>query len=226
MLAKSIAFGKVKIESINDIKTANNNLNNKFTDAATLINQGYPSSLQGFKDSVKGLTTAKDSYNAIAENVSGNVDLGTVQITQYPLEALYIKLGNYAQRYGVGLTFDLVNGTAAGLYNLNFKLYGSYSAIIDFIYNVENDSSLNFQIDNFAIARGGSSMDSSANTGGVSPPAATNTTGTNTTDGTNTAPANTTNSAATTQTTIASGSDTVNLNATFTVTDIGVTLDK
>ena len=222
----------MKIQSINDVTTANNNLNNQFTDVAALTDQSYPSGLTSFQNSVEALTAAQNKYDTIMQGTSGNVDIGTTQITVYPIETLYITLGNYAEKYSVGLTFDLVNGTASGLYNLNFKLYGNYSDIADFVSAIENDSNLNFQIDNFAISPGGGSMDSSANTGSTDSTNSassnvgtnTNTASTNTTAGrtnTNTASSNTN-----TQNSTAAGTDTVNLNATFTVTDIGVTLDE
>ena len=221
MLIRSIVFAGLKIDSIDDIKNANSNLNNKFDDAAALINQQYPNGLKSFNDSVKALNTAKSDYESKTQDITSNINLGTVQINSYPIEYLWTIIGNYAKKEGVTITLDLVNGTTVGSYNLNFKLAGNYISITDFVYDVENDSDLNFKIDNFSITPGGNNMDSStvnSNStnvnGDINAPSGR-------VESTSTQAANTINNA--TQAT--STDNTINLNATFTVTDVSIKLD-
>ena len=239
MLTKSISFAGYKIESINDIQNANNNLDNKFSQVDTLTKQTYPKGLSDFKSAVTDLNTAKTDYESKIANLASTVDLGTVQIDTYQIESLWIKVGNYAKKEGVMLTLDLVQGSGSGLYNLNFKLFGNYTSITDFVYDIENDADLHFQIDNFTIIPGGNSMDSS--TGSAPAPTTTpaaNATSTNVNGDINTpngrvdassnSATNAINTATGTQTgtTSGTGTDTVNLNATFTVTDVGVKMNN
>lgn len=47
------------------------------------------------------------------------------------------------------------NTGSAQAKNLNFTLNGSYIAITNFIYAIENDSELGFRVENFKILPGG-----------------------------------------------------------------------
>lgn len=47
---------------------------------------------------------------------------------------------------------------ATGYYDLNFEATGSYVSVTDFIYDIENDSSLGFKIEGFKMAPGGNGV--------------------------------------------------------------------
>ena len=84
----------------------------------------------------------------------------TAQIQKYEVEALWVKLGNHATSEGATMKMDIVKGssTSENMYDLNFTVNGSYISIIDFISDIENDSTLGFKIENFHMSGSGDSL--------------------------------------------------------------------
>ena len=109
---------------------------------------------------------------------------------------------------------------SSDVYDLQFTLVGNYVSITDFLYDIEDDEELKFQIRDLKIEKTETKV---ATTGTTKTNTNTNTT--NTAIGSsanNTTKTNTTNT--TRQTTDASEGGTI-LKATFTVQNIGITLD-
>ena len=113
--------------------------------------------------------------------------------------------GNYATDKGVKLRLDISNGTSREelanntdfkLWDLNFKVVGEYSNIVEFLYKIEGDERLVARISNFSLL-----------------PEGATTTATETTTSSNT------RQTASTSTTTSSAS---NLVATFTVKGVPI----
>ena len=73
--------------------------------------------------------------------------------------------GNYATDKGVKLRLDITNGTSREelannsdfkLWDLNFKVTGEYSNIVEFLYKIEGDERLVARISNFSLVPEGS----------------------------------------------------------------------
>ena len=73
---------------------------------------------------------------------------------------MWVKLGNHATSEGATMKMDIVKGssTSENMYDLNFTVNGSYISIIDFISDIENDSTLGFKIENFHMSGSGDSL--------------------------------------------------------------------
>lgn len=149
---KSISIGNLKIESINQIKNYSNNLENKYSEAKKLSETEYPKKIEDIEKTVKRFETAKQQYDNIIKYNSEEVTLGLTQIEKYNIEFLWTILGNYATRNNINLTLDIKQGQAKDIYNLGFNLEGTYSGIIEFLYDLEGNEELNFKIENFEIA--------------------------------------------------------------------------
>ena len=139
------------------------------------------------------------------------------------MEKIWVAMGNHAKAQGVDLKMDVtLNNSVSKTYDLKFTVTGGYIQIVDFLYDVERDSTLVFKIENFKLVAGettdvlvgtftckdikiniseitgssststGSSTDSSTNSSN------TNTTNTNTTNTNSTNTSNTTNTNSTT----------------------------
>ena len=213
---KGIKFAKVK--SIHDIKSASTNLDNDIEGANQLANQTYPSKTQTLDEAIKALKLAKQEYEN--KNPYGDdVNIGALEVKTYKIHYLWTILGNYRKDEGVrSLNLDLKSTANKDVYDLQFTLVGNYLSITDFLYDIENDGDLKFETKNFKIT---ASDDSIARTSSSSSSALkTNTT--NTSTNTNTNKTSTTTTKASTKD--ASEGGTI-LKATFTVTNIGITLD-
>lgn len=151
--AKSLNIGALKLESINDIKNASTNLEQKFNTSKEISAQTYPKSIEDLDNVVRDLKKVKQQYEAkTLNNPEAQTNLGVIQVEKYNIEYLWTIIGNYATKNGVTLTLDVKSSNAQDVYNLNFNLEGTYIGITDFIYNLEDDSDLNFEIKDFEIS--------------------------------------------------------------------------
>ena len=115
----------------------------------------YPKSIEDLRSKVvRDLKTAKQQYQAkTLNNPDVQSNLGIIQVEKYNIEYLWTIIGNYATKNGVTLTLDIKStSTAQDVYNLNFSLEGKYIGITDFIYSLEDDSELKFEIKDFKIS--------------------------------------------------------------------------
>lgn len=213
-LAKGISF--LKIKSINDIKTASANLENEFNEANELSSQTYPTEVEALESAIQQLKISKQQYESKNLNNSEENPLGTMEIKTYKIHYLWTILGNYRKDRGIqSLTLDLKTTENKDIYDLEFTLVGSYTRITDFLYDIENDEELNFEVENFSISSAGTS----AQTNSTTTTQNSNSGNANKNSNTNTDTQNNTTNA--TQTAEEGNA----LQAKFTVEDIGITLD-
>lgn len=214
-----ISFAKIK--SINDIKNASIKLDEDVETANSIANQQYPSKVQTLEDAIKDLKLAKSEYESKNPYNAEQLNIAAVEVKSYKIHYLWTILGNYRKDEGVrSINLDLKATQNSDVYDLQFTLVGNYVSITDFLYDIEDDEELKFQIRDLKIEKTETKV---ATTGTTKTNTNTNTT--NTAIGSsanNTTKTNTTNT--TRQTTDASEGGTI-LKATFTVQNIGITLD-
>ncbi len=232
-IIKGIDF--LGIKSINSIKQASAGLDNDFNKATELSSKTYPSEVEGLEEAIKKLKISKQDYENKTVNISGDNSIGSVEVKTYKIHYLWTILGNYRKDRNVqSLSLNLKSTQAQNVYDLDFTLRGSYTSITDFIYDIENDEELNFEIKNFEISSqltdtSSEQSNTSANTdNSTNTDNKENTNSNNVLDNSqnngnnnesNSNKTNTNNSQNTTKT------DGVLLEAKFTVENIGITLD-
>lgn len=154
----------------------------------------------------KELKSKREEYASLVNNSTEGEVSAIVTSEKYKMEYLWVKLGNYATKNGVTLKLNVLNGTTGldGMYNLEFIINGKYAGITEFVYEVENDSTLGFKIDNFSLTPTAFAQSN-------------NNTNTNNTNNTNTTSNNTAKNPKV---------DTEILTATFTVKDVAIEISK
>ena len=103
--------------------------------------------------SMKQLLQAKEAYNnKILYSSEEEIEQATQGI-HYEMEYLWTKIGNHATKNGIVLKFVVQQSSSgvANQYDLSFTATGQYVSISEFIYALENDSSLNFKIENVKV---------------------------------------------------------------------------
>lgn len=156
MLVDRVKIASLEILGIQAIVDKNDALDQKILSATKLATVTYKSKLDTLQTANEKLQQEKTTYeNYIASDAEG----GTVsQIQSYEVEYLWTKIGNYAKREGVVLKMDVeINNAVLGTYNLNFTVAGTYVGITEFIYDLDNDSSLLFKVESFKLLPNGSS---------------------------------------------------------------------
>ena len=154
VLIDRINLGSLEVLGIEAIVEKNDELDQKILDGTKLATVTYQEKLDTLNSANRQLQQEKQAYEnyVSADNGTGAVS----QIQSYEVEYLWTKIGNYAKREGVILKMDVaVNNAVVGTYDLNFTVTGTYVGITEFIYDLDNDSSLLFKVENFKLLPNG-----------------------------------------------------------------------
>ena len=153
ILMDGIQISSFQISSIKQIEEESQNLKTKIEEINTLIDVEYPKKISNLKTASNNLETARSEYLKYT-NLSTDAEiLEAMQKKSYAIEFLWARVGSHARNEGINLKFEIVS-SSAGANNVNdikFTVDGSYIAITNFIYALENDTELNFRIENFKL---------------------------------------------------------------------------
>ncbi len=152
-LRNGMQFGSIQILSIEQIEQKAQELNTKIEEANAMIDVDYPKKRSELTNAEKNLKEAEEEYLQYT-NVSTDAEiLAAMEQKSYTIEFLWTTLGTHARKQGVLLTFEIVSSSTGtnGVNDIRFTVNGSYIAITNFIYAIENDTDLNFRIQNFKL---------------------------------------------------------------------------
>lgn len=158
MLWQNTTIGGITIYGVKGLSEENDKLDTKIQTASKLSSTDYQKALTEVSDSAKEFTTAKQNYEEMVALSTADQATAASQIEKYEIEYLWTRIGGHATDEGVVLKLEISANTTSegtGYYDLNFTATGSYVGITDFIYDVENDSSLAFKIENFKMQPNG-----------------------------------------------------------------------
>lgn len=159
MLLEKVQVGNIEILGIQNIIDKNDELDTAIAKTNQASTIQYSEVLKKLDAASKSLQKQKEEYDNYIVDASQNAGL-TTHVQTYEVEYLWTKIGNYATDEGVILKLDVaVNNATLKTYNLNFTVTGKYISIIDFIYDLENDSSLSFKIEEFSLKPNSSDED-------------------------------------------------------------------
>ena len=153
-IMKGFSIGdKPIILGIGQIKNKNQQIEKQIEIASKMVKSDFDKAKKEVDEANKNLIKQKEKYEEIAMLESDKEDEKINQIDKYELETLWVRLGNHATAQGVEMKIDITTSTGGtgDLYNLRFTAIGSYISISDFIYAIENDSTLGFKIEEFKL---------------------------------------------------------------------------
>ena len=151
-IKNGINIGPLHVLGITQIQDANGELTRKIAEAKN-TNDNYANKLTEIKELITDLGDARSEYLQTI-NVSTESEIReATQTKNYTIEYLWSQVGNHATKEGVNIRMDVVSGVDENTKNLNFTVSGNYLAITNFITDLENDSSLQFTIDEFAMTQ-------------------------------------------------------------------------
>ena len=148
-----IEIGKFKVSSVKQIEDGSKNLKAKIEEANRLIDTEYPNKVSSIKTANNKLEEAKNEYLKYTNLSSDEEILEARTEKSYTIEFLWAKLGMHAREEGVNIKFELVPSStgANNVDDIKFTVNGSYIAITNFIYAIENDTDLDFRIFDFKL---------------------------------------------------------------------------
>ncbi len=150
-----------EVLSIFQIKDKSDMLDLKLQEVSTLTSVDQPKTLASLNDSAKQLRITKEEYNDIILNSTPEEIEQATHGIKYEMDFIWTKVGNHATKNGITLRL-VTKPNSSGVdskYDLEFTATGAYTSISEFVESLENDSSLNFQIENFRIQRYNGSTD-------------------------------------------------------------------
>lgn len=157
MAIYGVSIGGLHVSGIPAIKEENDKLEEKIKTAANLRDAEYPQNTLLVEAAYKKLVAEKEGYEQLLALGVDDEGQPLSKIQEYEIEKIWITLGNYATKQGVDLKMDITsNNSISKTYDLNFTVSGGYIQIIDFLYDIEQDKTLVFKIENFKMVPGGS----------------------------------------------------------------------
>ncbi len=153
IMIKGISIAGCDILSFNQIAEKNDELDRSIETATSTIKVDYESEKVALSNAIDDLLRQKEEYFDIAKkSTEGEITKATTKEV-YSIEYLWTNIGRHATAKGINLKMDVKPGDTGeeDLKNLSFTADGSYVGIIQFITSLENDTELNFRIDDFKM---------------------------------------------------------------------------
>lgn len=221
VVVTGLDIGSFKIFGIQDLKEENDQIDQKIEQATTLTSTDYQKVTQDIDTNAKQLVKVKQDYEDLTKYSSNSETGQGIERESYEVEYLYKQLGTYATEEGLDIDLQVTTATTPNttdgrsLYDITFTAKGPYIGIALFISDIENDSTLEFKVENFKMQQQAGELQATftvknvpinlgtltttpttnSNTGNNTNTTNTNTAGNNTTNTTNTNTTNTTNTA-------------------------------
>lgn len=160
---QGISIGSFQILGTGQIVERSDQLDLKIEEANRKIKSDLQNAKSQLSQNVETLLDNKESYYKLA-NVSTETQISEANTEEiYNIEYLWLTVGKHARNEGVNMRMDVLDGNSedTNIKDLSFTVVGKYVGIIDFISAIEDDSDLDFRIDNFKM------VESSVTTDGI-----------------------------------------------------------
>lgn len=145
-------FGlKFETSSYAGIADKASQLNGKILDLENKNTTQYKAALTKKEAAVNNFKESKAEYEELAAGASIEDIREANKREEYFLDYLWMKIGTYANNGDIKVLINPRYETSI----IDFEVSGQYIAVINFIYDLENDTDLAFNIDNL-VMQGGS----------------------------------------------------------------------
>ena len=160
-----LKIGNFRINSYSQIAQIN-------LDKETILSNFKNKSITKYKNNIEDFKSVKSNYESKKTEYKELVDSGKItetviknSIELYDMDYLWTKIGNYATQKDIKLQLDVTKSNTSSaisseylMCDLSFTITGEYIPITEFIYLIEDDDELGFEIRNFVIEKGGDSL--------------------------------------------------------------------
>ncbi len=157
-IANGVKIGGFEAFGINTLKKENEKIDEKITLVSKLTSTDYPAKLSELNKNAKTLLSKKEEYADLTTYSTQEQIQAANELNEYEVEYLWAKVGNYATKQGIKIKMDISPASNAStaadgrkMYDLNFTTEGSYIGIALFLADLQDDSFLEFKIENFIM---------------------------------------------------------------------------
>jgi hypothetical protein len=155
------------ISNYTDVQDSSKEIDTLISQLVNVNEIEFKSRKASLTTAIKAYKDAKEEYDEMASTIEStdDEDSNTSLVDIYDVDFLWTVVGNYATEEGITLKMDITKSTTSSLISdnyticdLKFTISGDYIALTDFIYDIEDDSKLGFEISSFEIAKGGENL--------------------------------------------------------------------
>lgn len=148
---KGFTFSSINALSYEEITKKNTELNTAISTLNNLNKTEYGAIVSKLESAESNFNQNKKAYENLAASASEKDIAEANKEEKYLLDYLWIKVGNYANENDIKVLIDPDTNNRL----VNFDVSGSYISIINFIYDLENDAELAFDVDNIIMEGAG-----------------------------------------------------------------------
>lgn len=160
VVAGDYEFVRSKIPSFSELQTSSKALGTSAANLEKISGTQFSAKEQELATVIEQYKTTKAEYESLVPQTLGGQQNEVELKDIYDIGFLWTIVGNYATEEGINLKFDVkknnsasssVNNTSANyvICDLEFVITGNYINLTDFIYDLEDDDRLNFEINDF-----------------------------------------------------------------------------
>jgi len=152
-LISGIALGNVQISSLQQLAAKDKKIEEDMYNLKQMKEVTFTETIDELTKNASKLKSKREEYASLVTDSTEDEIGAIITAEKYEIEYLWVKLGNYATKNGITLKLNVLNSTTQleDVYNLEFILNGKYAGITEFIYQIENDSTLGFKIEKFSL---------------------------------------------------------------------------
>jgi hypothetical protein len=162
-----VKIGNFKIYSYSDVSKASSERKSLLTSLNEKNITEYEETKRLLSSATQKYQSKKTEYDSLIESGKLTAESNIYNSNLYDVDYLSVIIGKYATQNGVTLQFDVLKSSSTTsisseyvICNLNFTVTGDYIPITNFIYNLEDDETLNFEISDFMLEKGGENLQS------------------------------------------------------------------
>ncbi len=160
-ISNGVSIGSFKALGLKGLKEQDSQIQSKVETASSLTSSEYPSKLSELNQNAKNLLSKKEEYTDLTTYSTDDQIQAANELQEYEVEYLWAEVGKYATKEGIKIKMDISTASSGGqsadgrkMYDLNFTAEGAYIGIALFLSDLQDDSFLEFKIENFALAKG------------------------------------------------------------------------
>lgn len=165
IVVEGVVAGSLSIPNYEDVEESSKQIDTLISQLISINNIEYPAKKQELESAIKTYQNKKEEYEELEALVTQNTEVDISLVDIYDVDFLWTIIGNYGTEEGISLKFDVAKSTTSTvtseeytMCDLRFTISGDYIALTDFIYDLEDDSRLGFEISNFAMQNGGENL--------------------------------------------------------------------
>ena len=161
VIANGVSIGSFKALGLKGLKEEDAQIQSKIETASSLTSSQYPSKISELNQNTKNLLSKKEEYTDLTTYSTEDQIEAANKLQEYEVEYLWAEVGKYATKEGIKIKMDINTAASGGqsadgrkMYDLNFTAEGAYIGIAYFLADLQDDSFLEFKIENFVLTKG------------------------------------------------------------------------